>query len=162
MMTMVTVNIDDLVNEMTPEQLPDVITDIAALIGYSNALLIVQSLGGIDFNIPKGSNESRRAQTLVDIVGQEAAHKIMKAFGGAKLYIPRCQAAMTYVRNKEFCAAIDLAKARGMSQTAAIEKYAPQHGFSERWAYVVLSRRDVSFDDVSSDGQMSLFTTDNN
>ncbi|MDO5770388.1 MAG: Mor transcription activator family protein [Psychrobacter sp.] len=160
---MVTMDIDKLVDEMTPEQLPDVITDIAALIGYSNALLIVQNLGGVDFNIPKGGNEnSRRAQTLVDIVGQEAADKIMKAFGGAKLYIPRCQAALIFVRNKEFRTAIEMAVASGMSQTAALEQYAPQFGFSERWAYVVLSRRDVSFDDVSSDGQMSLFTDTNN
>lgn len=136
---MIKINIDDLVNEMTPEQLPDVITDIAEVIGYDKTVKLVQRLGGIDFATPRGSQDSQRAKLLIDILGNEAAEQLMKRFGGARLYIPRCHAACLWLRNHEFVAAIEMAVASGSTQTAAIQKYAPQYGFTERWAYQILS-----------------------
>ena len=133
------INIDDLVNEMTLEQLPDVITDIAVVIGYDKTVKLVQRLGGIDFAMPTGSQDSSRAKILVDTIGSAATEQLMKRFGGARLYIPRCHAACLWLRNQEFVTAIEMAVARGSTQTAAIQKYAPQYGFTERWAYQILS-----------------------
>ena len=136
---MMNINIDDLVNEMTPEQLPDVITDIAELIGCDKTVKLLQRLGGIDFAMPRGSQDSQRAKLLIDILGKDAADQLMQRFGGARLYIPRCHTACLWLRNQEFVNKIELAVASGSTQTAAIQKYAPQYGFTERWAYQILS-----------------------
>ena len=145
-------NIDALVAELLPELLPEVIVDIAALVGYKNALKLVQALGGIDFAMPTGDMDSKREQQLVNAVGEEAAAKLIKRYGGERLYIPRCHAAFIQLRNQEFRHAISMAVASGQTQTAAIHIYAPQYGFTERWAYNVLSE-----ENTRADNQFNLF-----
>lgn len=145
-------DIDALVNELLPELLPDIVNAISVLIGYRSALKLIQAIGGIDLVVPTGELRSGTAVLLINAVGDDDALTLMKAYGGERLYIPRCHAAMTQLRNQEFCKHIAMMVANGDTQTAAIHLYAPQYGFTERWAYVVLraeSRR--------TDTQLSLF-----
>lgn len=145
-------DIDALVNELLPELLPDIVNAISVLIGYRSALKLIQAIGGIDLVVPTGELRSGTAVLLINAVGDDDALTLMRAYGGERLYIPRCHAAMTQLRNQEFCKHIAMMVANGDTQTAAIHLYAPQYGFTERWAYVVLraeSRR--------TDTQLSLF-----
>lgn len=144
--------IDALVDELLPELLPDIVTDIANLVGYTAALKLVQAFGGVDFAMPVGATDSAALDKLVAVVGADAAHKLTRVYGGDDVYIPRCHTAMTQLRHKEFCKQVAQMVAAGDTQTAAIHLYAPQYGFTERWAYVVLSA-----ERSRADTQLSLF-----
>lgn len=132
-------DIDALVNELLPELLPDIVNNISALIGYRSTLKLIQSIGGIDLVVPTGELKSSTAEMLINSVGKHDALTLMKAYGGERLYIPRCHVAMIQLRNQEFYKKVTSMVAAGDTQTAAIHLYAPQHGFTERWAYVVLA-----------------------
>lgn len=146
-------DIDALVNELLPELLPDIVNHISALIGYRSALKLIQAIGGIDLVVPTGELNSSTAVLLINAVGDDDALTLMQAYGGERLYIPRCHAAMTQLRNKSFCQSVASAVTSGTTQTAAIHQYAPQYGFTERWAYVVLSA-----ESRRADPQLNLFT----
>ena len=145
-------DIDALVNELLPELLPDIVNAISVLIGYRSALKLIQAIGGINLLMPTGELHSSTAALLINAVGDDDALTLMKAYGGERLYIPRCHAAMTQLRNQEFCKHVAMMVANGDTQTAAIHLYAPQYGFTERWAYVVLRA-----ESNRADTQLSLF-----
>lgn len=144
-------DVQALVKELSPEMLPDAVADIADIIGLNKTLLLVQKLGGVDFAIPMGNLQWSSEQLLIDAIGESAAAELMTAYGGERLYIPRCQAACIKLRNHEFRVAIEMMVASGKTQTAAIRQYAPQYGFTERWAYKILSEKS------GLDAQLSLF-----
>lgn len=146
------IDIDALVNELLPELLPDVVVDISNLIGYETTLKLVQAFGGVDFPMPKGEVSSAAMDKLIAAIGEDAARKLMQAFGGDDVYIPRCHVALIQLRNQEFRQKVMMMVARGETQTAAIHLYAPQYGFTERWAYKVLRA-----ESKRADTQLSLF-----
>lgn len=145
-------DIDALVNELLPELLPDIVVDISNLIGYKTTLLLVQELGGNDFAMPTGDMGSASEQRLINAVGVDAAKQLIQAYGGDRIYIPRCQAAFNQLRYQEFRIDIVKAVANGEMQKTAIQRLAPKYGFTERWAYTVLAE-----ETKRSDAQMSLF-----
>lgn len=145
-------DIDALVNELLPELLPDIINDISNLIGYKTALKLVQAFGGVDFAMPVGATDSIALDKLVAVIGADAAKQLTQVYGGDDVYIPRCHAALIQLRNQEFCRSVMAMVANGETQTAAIHLYAPQYGFTERWAYTVLSE-----ESKRADTQLSLF-----
>lgn len=147
-----TIDIDALVNELLPELLPDIVNNISALIGYRSALKLIQAIGGIDLVVPTGELKSGTAALLISAVGESDALKLMETYGGERMYIPRCHAAMIQLRNQEFCQQVAKMVAAGDTQKAAIHLYAPQYGFTERWAYVVLRA-----ENKRADTQLSLF-----
>ena len=145
-------DIEALVNELLPELLPDIVVDISNLIGYKTTLLLVQELGGIDFAMPTGDMGSASELRLIKAVGTEAPKVLIQAYGGERIYIPRCQAAFNQLRYQEFRIDIGKAVASGEMQKSAIQRLAPQYGFTERWAYTVLSE-----ENKRADAQLSLF-----
>lgn len=145
-------DVDALVAELSPELLPDVVTDIVSIIGYPKTLKMLQVLGGLDFAMPTGEKGGPSATLLINAVGHNEAQLLMQAFGGERLYIPRCISAFVRLNNQEFCRDVSRMVSRGETQKAAIRLYAPQYGFSERWAYTVLSE-----ESKRADMQLSLF-----
>ena len=145
-------DIDALVNELQPALLPDVVNDIAELIGYETTLKLVEAFGGVDFAIPTGAIDSTALRKLVDTIGSAATQKLTKVYGGDDVYIPRCHAALIQLRNQEFCQQVLTMVAGGSTQTAAIHHCMKQYGFSERWAYKVLRA-----ESKRADRQLSLF-----
>ena len=144
--------IDALVTELLPELLPEVIINISELIGYPTTLKLVQALGGIDFAMPLSDRTGHYQQMLVNAVGAEAASKLMKHYGGERIYIPNCHSAFAQLRNQEFRDEVMAAVARGELQKAAIQRLGPKYGFCERWAYTVLRKENKRHDQ-----QLSLF-----
>ena len=139
--------------ELSAEQLywllPDSVHEIAAVIGWEHTLQLVVTLGGVELAIPTGEQDSDRKQLLIDAIGKQATTTLMRYYGGAKLYIPRCQKFLRTQRNARFRAAVDMAMMDGTSQTLAIQQLAPQFGISQRWGHHILMQ--------STDKQMSLF-----
>lgn len=145
-MTMNTLDVDALVTELLPELLPDAIVDISNLIGYKNTLKLVQVLGGIDFAVPTGEMGSDSERLLITAIGEDAALILIQAYGGERIYIPRCYAAFNQLRYRDFHRQIGQAVASGELQKSAIQRLAPQYGFTERWAYTVLSNENKRLD----------------
>ena len=145
-------DIDDLVAELSPELLPDVVTDIVTLIGYPKTLKLLQVLGGLEFAMPTGDKVGPSATLLANAIGIDEAKLLMQAYGGERLYIPRCVTAFIQLNNQQFCRDVQKMVDSGEKQKTAIHRYAPQYGFSERWAYTVLRE-----ENKRADVQLSLF-----
>lgn len=131
--------IDAAVAEFLPELLPDVVVEIAELIGYPKTLKLIRALGGLDFYMPK-SFDNRYADLLTEMLGDKA-WVLMQRFGGERIYIPRCHAAFIQIRNWEFAREVDWQISQGYGRQAVIQKLAIKYGFSERWAYKILAER---------------------
>lgn len=144
--------INALVNELLPELLPEIVMNISDLTSYRAALKLVQAFGGIKFAMPLGDRDSKYYQKLIDAIGHDDAKTLIKNYGGDLIYIPCCHAALIQLRNQEFRNAVVAAVTDGAIQTAAIHLYAPQFGFTERWAYKVLSEENKRYD-----RQLNLF-----
>lgn len=131
--------IDAAVAGFLPELLPDVVVEIAELIGYPKTLKLIRALGGLDFYMPK-CFDNRYADLLVETLGEEA-EMLMQRFGGERIYIPRCHAAFVQIRNWEFVREVDWRISQGYGRQAVIQQLAVKYGFSERWAYKILAER---------------------
>lgn len=132
-------------NEEMVDLFPPIFIEIVECIGLDNTLLVVNSFGGLDFPLPRGFNDCKRGQKLIDCLGHDVAMRFMGVFGGERLYIPRCDDALRVVRNRNFCKVIDDAMHAGQGKKDAVQSYAYEFGFSERNAYKVLKKYNVAF-----------------
>lgn len=122
------------------DNLPAVLLDIARLIGDDKALTLASSVGGCNFHVPTTEKAGKNRKLLIDLVGEAATDKIIAYYGGDRLYIPNCKAALTNIRNNDFCRDVKLAIEQGQTKTAALKQAAIKYGFSERWGYNLLSK----------------------
>lgn len=127
-------------NEEMVDLFPPIFIEMVECIGLDNTLLVVNSFGGLDFPMPRGFNDCKRGQKLIDCLGHDVAMRFMGVFGGGRLYIPRCDDALREVRNRKFCKVIDDAIRAGHSKTNAVQSYAYEFGLGERNAYKILKR----------------------
>lgn len=139
--------------------LPDVVVQFVRLIGLKQTLLLVEKLGGVDFYMPNGSQTgSYREQRLIDTVGEQASHALLRYFAGERLYIPRCDKLLRQARNRKFCDYVGQAVQAGMTKTQAVQGFAYEFGFSERYAYEVLKNAGMLNDKPEQQtNQLSLF-----
>ncbi|MDR2186868.1 MAG: hypothetical protein LBE62_02315 [Azonexus sp.] len=70
--------------------LPPMIKAIADLIGYGLAMNLVRELGGQDFRFPAAAGGAAW-EALVEIVGPQAAEKLVGRFRGEEVYIALCE-----------------------------------------------------------------------
>lgn len=80
--------------------LPYVVQDISNLIGLGLALKLVEHYKGTSMWVP---SQFRPDYHLVYIIGHEAMIKLIEAYGGERLEIPKCDDAMRAVRNFRIC-----------------------------------------------------------
>lgn len=119
--------------------LPPSVADIVRTIGIEPTLRLVAALGGTSYDFPVGVADSPRLRVLQDILDPEDIERLLAVYGGARTYIPRCEAALRELRNRQFRAAVETMAARdGISQKLAIQQLAPQYDITERWAYEIL------------------------
>lgn len=141
--------------------LPALVKDIAQFIGYEKTFLLVQKMGGVYYPVPRGELitdgiKSEREQRLIDLIGEKSAQEFMRIYGGAKLYIPRCEAVLRELRNQKFCDVVLATVGDNCSLTQAVEKYAYEFGMSDRWAWTLLRKRHI-LPNVVDERQMDLF-----
>ena len=121
------------------ELLPPSVADIVNTIGIEPTLRLVMALGGTSYDFPVGVADSPRLRVLQDILAPDEIDRLLAVYGGARYYIPRCEAALRELRNRQFRHAVEAMVARdGISQTLAIQQLAPQYDITERWAYEIL------------------------
>jgi len=80
--------------------LPYIVQDISNLIGLGLALKLVEHYKGTSMWIP---SQFRPDYHLVFLIGAEAMIKLIKAYGGERLDIPKCDDAMRAIRNFKIC-----------------------------------------------------------
>ncbi|WP_140921514.1 Mor transcription activator family protein [Limnobaculum xujianqingii] len=122
--------------------LPGNIQEAAEIIGYPATLKLVEKLGGITFPFSKGVGAfgKTRIALLVQAIGKDHADKLMSHFGGEDFYIPRCAEALREHRNRQFLSAFDDMKNAGESASMSLTILCPQFGFSDRFAWELLSK----------------------
>lgn len=101
--------------------LPPTTQTIVSLIGHGLAMALTCELGGRDFRFPVGK-KSDNWETLVELVGQVAAGKLIEQFGGDEVYIPMCQAALKDDRNRRMIARYDNLLGQGWSTRKAVDQ----------------------------------------
>jgi hypothetical protein len=88
--------------------LPQSALDLIALIGLPATIQLVEAMPGIKFPVPKGednnSGGAARFATLVEAVGDKAAHVLVAHFGGDDLYVPSCKKAIQLARDRQIVA----------------------------------------------------------
>lgn len=125
--------------ERIVSMLPDQIKEFGELIGFEAALLLVEHLGGLSFEMPQ-SLDSKNGKWLVAILGKSAAQKLIDVYGGDSTYINNCDALHRELRNLALCDAIYARMETGVSHYRAVQETAPQFGLTERRVYDILKQ----------------------
>lgn len=75
------------------------------------------------------------------LLGEKQTQAPLAIYGGARLYIPRCEAALRELRNCRFREDVRaMVEQQGVSQKVAVQCLIGQYGITERWAYEILNR----------------------
>lgn len=136
------------------EQLPTAAVEILKVLGLRETIRLVESLGGLDMAVPVGAQDCRNKALFEEVLGSAAAEAFMEIYGGAKLYIPKCEQALRALRNRQFCAEVAQQTARGISRKTAIQNGCLRLHLSERTGYAIL---EAEKNKQSPDRQKALF-----
>ncbi|MBG6248159.1 MULTISPECIES: Mor transcription activator family protein [Symbiopectobacterium] len=117
--------------------LPDVVLQIADLIGFSATAQLLNKFGGTTFPIGKGMKAlgAQRAELLRETIGKDKAALLVKNFGGEILYLPRCDRALRALRNERFLSEFAALRDGGSSGLMAMTVLCPKYGFSDQFAW---------------------------
>jgi hypothetical protein len=119
--------------------LPPVARELVTLIGWEATLALVTHAGGVNFRVPRGFGNNpagaRRAALLEDMIGHEAAARLIAACGGSVLQIPTLRVALARARN----AAIRLDCDAG----ATLEELAMKYRLTSRALSAILKMTDT-------------------
>lgn len=123
--------------------LPPVVIELTELIGYPATESLIKQLGGITFPVGKCLEDMSplRAELLIAAVGKENALTLCKIYGGGLVYLPRCDAALRQLRNQSFLDELAALRDSGTSMLMALTGLCPRYGFSDRYAWKLLSRK---------------------
>lgn len=102
------------------EDLPPLLTEICAAIGWKHTLVLVEAHGGTDLFVPSVFHADL---PLVQLVEEEASKKLIAKYGGTKIYIARLSQAMRNIRNKQIATRLE---------TEPAAKLAREYQISER------------------------------
>ena len=73
-------------------------------------------------------------------LGMGGLRKLMAAFGGTNIYVPRCNALMARLRQHDIIENFTRRTRRGSSSTAAVAGLARRHGISDRRVWQILKK----------------------
>ncbi|MDR0701293.1 MAG: hypothetical protein LBF61_02620 [Azoarcus sp.] len=148
------------------EDLPPVAQELIALIGWDATLALIKHMGGVNLRVPLGFNNNpagaQRAALLEDILGHEAAARLIAACGGTVLQIPTLRHALARARNAAIRADYDAG--------ATLEELAIKYRLTSRAISAILKGSDTEGARLAvrghaggrkprpvADGQMALF-----
>lgn len=113
--------------------LPRSVVEMIALIGFAPTMALVQAFAGNVIKIPIHSRPGGHLrERLVRLMGVPAAEQLIAAYGGERLSIPRCVAALRDSRDRQIIAAYD----RGV----AVAQLARDYALTERQIRSILKR----------------------
>lgn len=161
---------------MTPAELADLAclplfpqgaADLIAVCGLEATAALITAWPSRGFPVPfraYGGNDqgARRWEQLVEIVGETAAKRIVRHWGGDKLYIPSCSEAARLRQQDSIRADYDYLTGRpasgglGWSHIEAVWELGTKYGCADRTIEKALGRPDNPRPDATGWGQLSL------
>ncbi|MDD4701830.1 MAG: Mor transcription activator family protein [Desulfovibrio sp.] len=127
------------------EHLPENIRQIwHALGGHEKGRLedlwrLLETYGGQTIRVP-ATIPAERHHPLLRRLGKRCTGKLVAAFGGTPVYVPRCTSVLTKLRQQEIIETFSRHTARGTSSTAAVACLARRHGLSDRQIWNILKK----------------------
>lgn len=133
--------------------LPPTARELVRLLGWPRAEALIRELGGIPYPVPTGPDNNDqgaiRYARLEEIVGRAGADILVAEYGGDRLSIPNCKAAIARARMRVMKARFDAG--------ATLEEIALEFRCHTRWVSYVLKRPDDDGTLLDHGGQMGLF-----
>jgi Mor family transcriptional regulator len=123
--------------------LPEIVCEIADLIGFDATQKLVFKFGGVTFPVGKGMRADgiQRYNMLRNTIGEDNAKTLSEHFAGELVYIPRCDAALREWRNQQFLVEFDYMLTQNVSANMALTKLCPKYKITVRHGWDILSRR---------------------
>lgn len=138
--------------------LPSSFASLITVAGSEAAFTLVRRLPGTHFPIGKNQTGAgkRLFAALAEIVGEEAAEKISRAYATErKIWIPKCQDAVLEMRNRLIRRQFDELTADGrMGAQLAVRNLALAHSLTERWVWQITKETDKT---PAASTQQALF-----
>lgn len=125
--------------------LPESVVQMVDLIGLRRTLDLVDRLGGITFPfaLAKTRRGMLRFEMIAEIVGVDAANEITRVYGGERLSIPKCAAALREQLHRELRGEFDRLTAAGHSAIASVATLARQYRYTDRHVWRILKEADI-------------------
>lgn len=141
---------------MNLDLLPQGARDIVHAMGVSDAITVLSTLAGTKWEVPRVERKSNRSGSqLIAHLGEPLALRLMAAFGGETLSIPRCQKALNAVRDQAIVTRFEELCREGLSVRLALSELALQYHLTTAYVWRIVNRiEDAATHDVS---QLSLF-----
>lgn len=98
---------------------------------------VLHAYGGQDLRVPR--QEPKRDSPLRRL-GLRCLRKLMAAFGGTRVYVPRCNALLGKLRQREIIEGFSRHTGHGLSSTAAVAALAQRHDMSDRRIWQLLKK----------------------
>lgn len=99
---------------------------------------VLQAYGGRNVRVPRQEPDANNP--LRRRLGLRCVRKLMAAFGGTFVYVPRCNALREKLRQREIIEAFGRHTAHGLSSTAAVAALALRHDLSDRRIWQILKK----------------------
>ena len=99
---------------------------------------VLQAYGGRNLRVPRLEPDAN--SPLRRRLGLRCVRKLMAAFGGTFVYVPRCNALREKLRQREIIEAFGKHTAHGLSSTAAVAALALRHDMSDRRIWQILKK----------------------
>jgi hypothetical protein len=113
--------------------LPQSIRDLVELVGLPATMALVKAYGGIYLKVPTGARADGATRArLIGLMGEDAAEALIRTYGGERVAIARCEAALRDERDSRIIAAYD---ANTSAATIALRE-----GMTERNVRNILKR----------------------
>lgn len=100
---------------------------------------VLHHYGGRNIRIPRVLPKER-THSLRRTLGLRCLQKLMAMFGGTCLYVPRCEALLERMRQREIIETFSRNTGHGVSSTAAVANLARAHGISDRRIWQILKK----------------------
>lgn len=129
------------------QALPETVHELIALIGQEKALRLVSVFGGVTLLIPQGRRKCGEAlsDAIAAVIGAEALQKMRPYFLGCEpLYVPRCTAALSAVRDRHIRQEYDrMTMCEDLSGNCAASLLAVRFRLSDRSVFKILKRSGI-------------------
>lgn len=100
---------------------------------------LLHAFGGQSIRVPR-SMPKDKGHILRKNLGVACLRKLMAVFGGTSIYIPRCNALVNRLRQRNITKDFSHSTRRGSSSTAAVANLARRHGISDRRVWQILKK----------------------
>lgn len=140
---------------MNLELLPQGARDLVTALGVSDAITVLSTLAGTKWEVPRIERRGNKSGTqLIAHLGEPLALRVMCAFGGESLSIPRCQKALNSVRDAAIVAKFEELCRSGTPVRLALSELAMQYRLTTVYIWKIVNRASTP---PQNDNQLSLF-----